>query len=141
VKSTNTGDVRMAPATLAISTGACSGGCTFTLGYWKNHPGAWPATSLKLGTTTYTQAQLLSIFNTPVRGNGLISLAHQLIAAKLNIMSGANGSAANSAIAAADALIGSKVVPPIGTGSLDTSATSSLESTLDKYNEGNIGPG
>jgi len=94
-----------------------------------------------LGATTYTQAQLLSIFNTPVRGNGLISLAHQLIAAKLNILAGANGGAANSAITAADALIGYKVVPPIGTGSLDTSATSSLESTLDKYNEGSIGPG
>src|SRR5436305_9837109 len=99
VKSTNTGDVRMAPATLAISTGTCSGGCTFTLGYWKNHPGAWPVTSLTLGSTTYSQAQLLSIFNTPVRGNGLISLAHQLIAAKLNILAGANSSSVSSSIA------------------------------------------
>ena len=53
-------------------------------------------TRLTLGTVTYSQAQLLAIFNTPVRGNGLISLAHQLIAAKLNILAGANGGALSS---------------------------------------------
>src|SRR5262245_15647908 len=59
-----------------------TGECVFTQGFWKTHPEAWPVSSLKLGNIIYTKTQLLSIFNTPAAGNGLISLAHQLIAAK-----------------------------------------------------------
>jgi hypothetical protein len=40
----------------------CSaGGCTLTQGFWKNHPNSWPVGSLSLGTTSYTEAQLISI--------------------------------------------------------------------------------
>ena len=59
--------------------------CTLTQGYWKNHPNAWPVSSLKLGTVTYTKDQAIAILKTPVKGNGLVQLAHQLIAAKLNV--------------------------------------------------------
>jgi hypothetical protein len=76
-----------------------------------------------------------------VAGNGLISLAHQLIAAKLNVARGADGSTIASAIAAADALIGSLVVPPAGGGSLAPGTTSALVQTLDNYNSGLTGPG
>lgn len=120
---------------------ACSSGCTLTQGFWKNHSEDWPVSGLTLGGVAYTQAQLLAIFDTPVAGNGLISLAHQLIAAKLNIANGAAGTAINSTIAAADALIGSLVVPPIGSGHLDPSATSALVTALTNYNEGITGPG
>lgn len=115
--------------------------CTFTQGYWKNHPSAWPVLSLTLGTVTYTQAQLLLILGQPAGGNGLIALAHQLIAAKLNIANGADPTAASAAISSADALIGGLVVPPIGGGSLPPSATSGLTQTLDDYNNGITGPG
>jgi hypothetical protein len=119
------------------------GGCTLTQGYWKNHEENWPAsaTPMALGTVNYSKAQLLAILNEPVGGNGLISLAHQLIAAKLNIANGADGSAVASAIAAADAMIGSLVVPPVGGGWLDPAATSTLTDTLDMFNKGLIGPG
>lgn len=46
-------------------------------GYWKNHPEAWPVSSLKLGTVSYTKTQLLQILNTDVsvsvrlRGSGM----------------------------------------------------------------------
>jgi hypothetical protein len=116
-------------------------GCTFTQGYWKNHEEAWPVTSLTLGTVTYTQSQLLSILNQPVKGNGLVSLAHQLIAVKLNVASGASSSAISSAISAADALIGGLVVPPVGGGSLAPGSVSSLVSQLDAFNNGFTGPG
>jgi hypothetical protein len=122
----------------------CGGvGCTLTQGFWKNHPEDWPVTTLTLGTTTYTQAQLLSILNQPVKGNGLVSLAHQLIAAKLNIANGASGSAINSTIASADAIINGLVVPPVGSGSLSTSSVSSLVNLLDQFNSGLLsgGPG
>lgn len=121
-------------------------GCTFTWGYWKTHAGtkrqadAWPAgataTGLTLGTVVYTKAQLLSIMNTPPAGNGLISLAHQLIAAKLNVYPGTTAD-----ITAADLLIGALIVPPVGSGFLDPSVTSTLNDALTAFNEGRTGPG
>ena len=119
----------------------CSLGCTLSQGFWKNHGEDWPVSSLTLGSVSYTQSQLLTIFNTPVKGNGLIALAHQLIAAKLNIANGASASAISSTIAAADALIGSLVVPPSGAGFLDPAVTSALNDALTNYNEGLTGPG
>ena len=115
--------------------------CTFTVGYWKNHPEAWPVTNLTLGTVNYTQAQLLQILNQPVSGNGLVSLAHQLIAAKLNILNGADGTVVNATIAAADAQIGALVIPPIGAGFLAPSSTSAKTQILDDWNNGITGPG
>jgi hypothetical protein len=64
-----------------------------------------------------------------------------LIAAKLNIANGTDGSAIAGAIAAADELIGSLVVPPVGSGYLSPYATSALVTTLTNYNEGVTGPG
>jgi len=72
-----------------------------------------------------------------VQGNGLVSLAHQLIAAKLNRATGASVPASvATAITNADAMIGGLVVPPVGSGFLSTSSTSSLTTTLDTYNNG-----
>ena len=112
--------------------------CTFTQGYWKTHPNDWGSvTSLTLGTVSYTKAQLLQILGQSVKGNGLVSLAHQLIATKLNILvKGADPTSIQSVIAAADAQIGSKVVPPIGNGSLTPSSVSHKTQQLDDYNNG-----
>ena len=89
----------------------------------------------------HTPTQLQSILREAHKGNGLVSLAHQLIAAKLNIANGADDSAIAATITAADALIGALVIPPVGTGSLSPSQTSTLNDTLTEYNEGAIGPG
>jgi len=114
--------------------------CTLTQGYWKNHPGEWPVSSLQLGTVTYTKAEALSILGQPVMGNGLVSLAHQLIATKLNVASGSTNTVATE-IAQADLLISALVVPPVGSDSLAASTASSLARTLDDYNTGKTGPG
>jgi hypothetical protein len=128
--------------TTTCSTAPCGDDdCTFSQGYWKNHTSEWPVSSLYLGDTEYDADELLSILNEPTRGNGLISLATQLIAAKLNAANGADVSAVATAIAQADALIGDKVVPPVGSDSLASSVTDSLTSLLDDYNTGLIGPG
>src|SRR5205085_687709 len=42
-----------------------SNACPLGQGFWKNHPGAWPVSSLTLGSQTYVQAQLLTILTTP----------------------------------------------------------------------------
>lgn len=141
---------------LYCSTLACTptDTCTFTQGYWKTHGPVpkgnneyvWPqevkVNGLKLGNVLYTATQLLQIFNEqPSKENGLVSLAHQLIAAKLNVLNGADPSDITASIAAADTLIGALTVPPVGTGSKASSETSALTETLTDYNEGKTGPG
>jgi hypothetical protein len=111
-------------------------GCTLTQGFWKNHAEDWAVSSLTLGTVTYTQAQLLAILNQPVKGNGLVSLAHQLIAAKLNGANGATCKTVAKLIKDADAAIGALVVPTVGSGSLSTSSVGKLVSGLDDFNNG-----
>jgi len=128
-------------------------GCTLTQGYWKTHgavptgnnvytwPDAIKANGLKLGNVSYTAADLLAILNRPAAGNGLIALAHQLIAAKLNVAAGADPTVIAADIATADALIGNLIVPPIGSGYLAPSLTSGLVTSIAHYNEGATGPG
>lgn len=124
-----------------VATGSPVGhDCTYTQGYWKNHPAVWPTSSLMLGSVVYTKTQLLQIFDKAAKGNGLVSLAHQLIATKLNIAMGASvPPVVATAIAQADALIGALVVPPVGAGFLAPSLTSGLTETLDEYNNGELG--
>jgi hypothetical protein len=112
--------------------------CVRGQGYWKNHPDQWPVNQLLLGNNAYDQEELLSILNQPVQGNGLVLLAHQLIAAKLNIASGADGTCIEQTLADADALIGDLLVPPVGTGYLRPQDVSALADTLDSYNEGDL---
>jgi hypothetical protein len=63
--------------------------------------------------------------------------SNESIAAKLNIANGADGSAVASAIASADAMIGSLVIPY---DTLPTSQTNALVQTLTSYNEGRDWP-
>lgn len=120
------------------STTGTGNDCTFTLGYWKNHEEAWQGVGLTLGTVNYTHAEVLSILNQPANGNGLIILCHQLIAAKLNILNGADPTPVSATIAAADAQIGALVCPPVNgsTDFIDPSLVSSKATTLDNYNNG-----
>lgn len=129
--------------------------CTYTQGYWKTHGPSegcgclsgnntnnWPMfVTLRLGTYEYTNAEICCILKTPAAGNGLIILAHQLIAAKLNILKGADASAISLIIDAADAAIGGLVIPPIGAWELSPDSVSSYVNLLTQYNEGAIGPG
>jgi hypothetical protein len=143
VHAEGTADAQESPrsADLEASTKPASQNCTYTIGYWKTHPEAWPVGSLTLGNNSYTAAELLDILNTPAGGNGLITLAHQLIAAKLNIAAGADPTPIAGTIAAADAQIGNLVVPPTNgsTDFLDPSVVAANAAALDEYNNGNAG--
>jgi hypothetical protein len=90
---------------------------------------------LQLGNVTYNRQQLQSILEQPVRGNGLVSLAHQEIAAKLNIANGTDDSCIAQTLAEADALIGNLIIPPVGSGFLPPTG---YERTLSLYNEGSL---
>lgn len=66
-------------------------GCTLTLGYWKNHTSAWPA-PYSPSATFFTSGQtwMYNLSTPPKGGNAYLILAHQWIAATLNIASGAS---------------------------------------------------
>ncbi|HEX7877953.1 MAG TPA: hypothetical protein VF720_01010 [Candidatus Eisenbacteria bacterium] len=134
-------------ATTVCRTADCPAeDCTYTQGFWKTHGPApcltgnnsnvWPVGGLTLGTVNYTAVQLCAILQKPAAGNALVSMAHQLIAAKLNTLTGATCATAAAKIAGADAAIGARVIPPIGTGSLTNSQTSSFTGALTTFNEG-----
>ncbi len=127
------------PSVVATTLSTPTTNCTYTIGSWKTHPKAWPVSSLTLGTVTYTQAQLLEILNTPAGGNGLLILAHQLIAAELSIANGADPAPVATTIADAHALIGGLVVPPVGTGFLEPMDVNALKDMLNSYNNGLLG--
>jgi len=156
-----TGSPELSEPGAECATSTDCGGCTFTQGYWKTHgpvgcvsgnnsdtwnEASWPVgvptgggpagPIMTLGTVNYSPAQICSILKAPAKGNGLIALAHQLIAAKLNaLVRGATCDVAD--INAADALIGSKVCPPVGTGTIPPSSTGALITALDNFNNGN----
>lgn len=116
-------------------------GCTLTQGYWKNHADAWPVTSLTMGGVTYNQTQLLAILKQPVKGNGYIILAHQLIATLLNIENGADATAVSSTIASANTLLNGKNLATNPQPKVKPNVTSGVAGQLDAYNNGHIGPG
>lgn len=116
-------------------------GCTYTIGYWKNHPDAWPVQQLTLGDVVYTKAEAIALLNTPPKkGDATIILAHQLIGAKLNVANGADDTAVADTIADADDWL---VGHPVGTNPKGPSRAIgiALSETLDAYNNGDIGPG
>jgi len=129
-------------STVQCTTGNCSDrDCTVTQEYWRTHDPIVLVTELSLGNVTYSSSDLVSILNQQANGNGLISLAHQLITAKLNVRSGARCPSALVNIDAADALIGDLVIPPFRNDSLDPSVTSNLVIALNNFNNGAGGDG
>jgi cysteine-rich repeat protein len=122
-----------------VDTGAEN--CTQGQGFWRYHANSWPVQSVQLGTVVYTKQQALDVLAMPVNGNGLTSLEHQMIAAKLNIAAGAVGDTVAAQIAQGDALIGSAIGPPYGKATLSSSAVKAVVDALNAFNVGDIGPG
>ncbi|RJP67585.1 MAG: DNRLRE domain-containing protein [Candidatus Abyssobacteria bacterium SURF_17] len=118
-----------------------NGICPGTPGYWKNHPDAWPVDTLTLGAQSYSFAELLAILNMPTGGDASIILAHHLIAAKLNILAGADPTAASAAIAEADALFAlfaGKLPYGVRSNTTIGRAMNDVKDVLDDYNNGDL---
>jgi hypothetical protein len=119
--------------------------CTYTIGYWKTHPEAWPVDSLVLGGVLYDKEELLALLWAPVRGDASIILANQLIAALLNY--GAYDPAISGVVAMAHAWLAANADAdgrlPYGTrpGSTAHGIATGLADMLAEYNEGRVGPG
>lgn len=119
-----------------------SASCPLTQGYWKNHSSAWETSSLTLGTSSYTANDAEKILKTPVRGDASLILAHELIAALLNLANGApEPTSVTNAIADADAAL---AAGPIPEGIAPSSALGQQMVTdaeiLDNYNNGLLTP-
>jgi hypothetical protein len=143
----------------------CPQGCTLTQGYWKTHNdsfwGGAPTDEtweligdadgdgvvegegemfFKSGLTYF------QVMWTPPKGNAYFNLATQYIAAKLNMLDGADGSAITTAFNAATTLFQTYTDEEIAAlkgknGNALRAQFISLAGTLGSYNEGLIGPG
>jgi hypothetical protein len=113
--------------------------CIFSKGFWKNHSEVWPVMSLTIGGVIYTQQELLDKLRTPPRGDATYILIHQLIATLLNEANGADTSVVAQTIADAQAFLVS-YPPGSDPANPDRHTALDLASTLDQFNESQIGP-
>jgi hypothetical protein len=166
----DTGETASSTYTVTITV-PCPEGCTLTQGYWKTHNDSfhggaptdetwselmyWQQVSgtwTLLGPGDETSPFFLSgqsYFNvmwTAPKGNAYYNLAHQYIGAQLNMLAGADPTAAQTAFDAATVLF--KQYTPGDIAGLKGKAGNalraqfiSLAGTLGSYNEGLIGPG
>jgi hypothetical protein len=130
-------------------------GCTLTQGYWKTHsihgpaskPDAtWddPAIGGPDADFYHSGLSWYELFWTePKGGNAYIQLAHQYMAAKLNIAAGATPTAeVTAAITAAEAFFNDAAnTPSTDLTKAEQDALRDYASTLGQFNEGTIGPG
>lgn len=136
--------------TVAVNV-PCQTGCTLTQGYWKTHSSYGPApyddnwanvgenTPFYLSNKTWYQ-----VLWTAPQGNAYYNLAHQYIAAYLNVLNGASDAAVVNELACAVTLFNTWTPAQVA-GMSSTNKTRkkfiSVASILDNYNNGLIGPG
>lgn len=132
-------------------------GATLTIGYWKTHAGFGPQNDMVsdllpiwLGTpgggksvevtTTAGAVKLLGMNGDA--SNGINKLYAQLLAAKLNIVNGADDTAVKSTIASTDSFLAANDESSWSKLSkADKTKVLNWMTTLDNYNNGIIGPG
>jgi len=94
--------------------------------------------SLTLGSQTYNKTELVRLLRKAPKGDASIILAKQLIAAKLNILSGANADDIGSVIDDADTLLSSytgKLPYGVRASSPEGQDMIVLAEQLDEYNQ------
>jgi hypothetical protein len=64
-------------------------GCAYSQGYWKNHTEEWPAGFDPTSPFFASGTTWLGILQTPPKGSAYVILAHQYVAAALNVADGA----------------------------------------------------
>lgn len=149
-------------ASVVITTPECEcGGCTLTIGFWKNHDGSGPQAdeitpliqaaggTIWLGTpggaksvAVTTAAQAGAILAQDEADNGINKLYAQMLASKLNILHGACDDAVDQTIAAADAFLATHDAADWdGLSAAEQQQVLAWKDVFDDYNNGIIGPG
>jgi len=122
-------------------------GCTRTQGYWKNHASDskhYDATWAKVGESTMffkSGVTYYSILGVQPRGNAYYTLAHQYVAATLNMKVASAPTAVVTAYNQATTFFNTYTPAQVaGDKNLHNQATK-LAGILDDYNNGKTGPG
>jgi hypothetical protein len=130
----------------------CFQGCTLTQGYWKTHSDRGPAPyddawknlgGLEEDTPFFSSGKTwYQVFWTAPAGNAYYILAHQYMAATLNILNGASSTTAvDQALIDAAALFNAQGPNDTTLSRSERTQAIALAATLDQYNNGLIGPG
>ena len=110
---------------------------TGTPGYWKNHPEAWPVTTITVGGVTYTRDQAIGWLEKPGKDR-TITMFSSLVPAMLNVRLGNDASCVQSTIDAANAWMAA--YGPAGKGVAAASYAwklgEPLHRLMDNYNNG-----
>ncbi len=126
-------------------------GCTYTQGYWKTHSTYGPASkpdptwNLIGGPDTVFFSSGKSwyqlFWTAPTKGNAYIILAHQYMAARLNVLDGAATTPAVDAALAWATTFFSTYTPSSTLSKTLREQAIAYADLLDDYNNGDIGPG
>jgi hypothetical protein len=137
-------------ATLACPPPPAANGCTLTQGYWGTHsskgPAKYDATWALIGENTMfyrSGTSYYGVLQLPTKGNAYYVLAHQFIAAKLNILKGAAAPAGFNMLAVEtffQTYTPAQIAAMKGTAAARTEALA-WASTLDAYNNGLLNVG
>jgi hypothetical protein len=117
--------------------------CPVPPGFWKNNSKSWPVSTLVLGSQFYSKTELVNLLNSSTSSDASLILVKQLIAAKLNILSGTDLTPVSSTIAHADGLLAGytgKLPYKVKTSSALGKAMTTDGSALDSYNSGRLTP-
>ena len=132
-------------ATVTVTVPA--GGCTLTQGYWKTHSDNGPAPYDDLwaaytGKTFFLSGKTwFQVYWTAPAGNAYYNLAHQYMAATMNIANGAGSTpAVDAALAKATAFFQS-TSPTAKLTAKQRNEVLQWAALLDQYNNGLVGPG
>jgi hypothetical protein len=144
----DTGATGQDNATVLVSV-PCNTGCTLTLGYWKTHskygPARYDETWAQIGEDTGFYSSGKSYYQvlwTAPQGNAYYILAHQYIAAKLNILNGASATPeVNAAISWAETQFFNLYSPSSTLSKSVKNQATTYATLLNNYNNGVVGPG
>jgi hypothetical protein len=110
---------------------------TGTPGYWKNHPDAWPVTTITVGGVPYTRDQAI-VWLGKVGKDKTTTMFSSLVPAMLNVMIDNDGTCINDTIAQANAWMAA--YGPVGSGvpasSYAWTLGEPLHQAMDAYNNG-----
>jgi hypothetical protein len=109
-----------------------------TIGFWKNHPNAWPINSLTVGGITYEKDKALQILRDANAKDATKMLTAQLIAAKLNVLSGTWCGASSPIFDSMNDADTFLVAHPLGSNPTGADRTYALmlKDILDNFNNG-----
>lgn len=147
---TSWGENLLTQVLFCVQAPSATTGCTLTQGYWKTHSQQGPAPydarwqnldALEEQTPFFLSGQTwLEVFRTPVAGSAYRALAHQYMAAKLNVLAGASAGPLGGALARAEDFFAA-ATPATRLTAAQRSEALALAALLDQFNSGTIGPG